>query len=286
MRIDLHTHSTVSDGTDTPTELMTKAAEVGLDVIALTDHDTSAGWAEAEKALADGMTLVRGAELSCESPDGTGGHHTVHLLAYLFDPESPALVREQLRLREERRQRLRRMANLMAADGFPVDPDEIMADVPEDGAAGRPHLARALVRAGRATSVTDAFEKYLAAGKPYYISRTDTPIERAIDMIAEAGGETVLAHPFSRMRRQHVTADVIRDLARRGLSGVEVNHPEHDEAARAQLARLAAELGLVATGSSDYHGTNKTVRLGQETTDPEQLDALVARTTGVPLVSR
>ena len=147
MRIDLHTHSTVSDGTDTPTELMTKAAEVGLDVIALTDHDTSAGWAEAEKALADGMTLVRGAELSCESPDGTGGHHTVHLLAYLFDPESPALVREQLRLREERRQRLRRMANLMAADGFPVDPDEIMADVPEDGAAGRPHLARALVRA-------------------------------------------------------------------------------------------------------------------------------------------
>jgi hypothetical protein len=178
------------------------------------------------------------------------------------------------------------MAELMAADGFPVDPDEIMATVPEDGSAGRPHLARALVRAGRATSVNDAFTRFLAWGHPYYIGRTDTPVHEAIEMIAEAGGVTVLAHPFARSRGRIVTAEVIAELAEIGLAGVEVDHPDHDSATRTELQNLAAELGLVATGSSDYHGTNKTVRLGQETTDPDQFDALAARATGVQVVTR
>lgn len=286
MRIDLHTHSSASDGTDTPAELVAAAAAAGLDVVALTDHDTSSGWAAAEAALPAGLTLVRGAELSCESPDGMGGRCTVHLLAYLYEPDSPALVREQIRLREERRIRLRRMAEMMADDGLPVDPDEVMAGVPADGSAGRPHLARALVRAGRAASVNEAFARYLAAGNPYYVGRTDTPVYRAIEMIIEAGGVTVLAHPFARSRGRIVTAEVVAELAERGLVGVEVDHPDHDSATRTELAALAAELGLITTGSSDYHGTNKTVRLGQETTDPGQFDAIVAMATGVELVSR
>ena len=277
VRIDLHTHSTASDGTDSPAGLIEAAALAGLDVIAVTDHDTTAGWSDALAALPPGMRMLPGAELSCESPDGLGGTVTVHLLAYLFDPASEPLVAEQTRLRLERRQRLRRMAARMAADGFPVDPDELMAALPPDAPAGRPHLAQALMRAGVVGSVNEAFDRFLGSGGSYLLPRTDTPVERAISMIADAGGVTVLAHPFARARGPVVTPEVVADLTGLGLSGVEVDHPDHDEPTRAELRSLAAELGLVMTGSSDYHGTNKTIRLGQETTAPEQFEALVAR---------
>ncbi|MGH3975931.1 MAG: PHP domain-containing protein, partial [Pseudonocardiaceae bacterium] len=148
MRIDLHAHSTVSDGTDTPAELVATAAVVGLDVIALTDHDTTAGWAQAVDALPPGVRLIRGAEFSCIVPDGRGGQVSVHLLGYLFDPAAEAVTAEQARLRDERRVRLHTMAQRMAADGFPVDPDALLGDVPQHASAGRPHLARALVSAG------------------------------------------------------------------------------------------------------------------------------------------
>ncbi|MFB9907385.1 PHP domain-containing protein [Allokutzneria oryzae] len=277
MRIDLHTHSTASDGTDSPAGLVAAAAAAGLDVIAVTDHDTTAGWSEALAALPTRMRMLPGAELSCASPDGLGGTVTVHLLAYLFDPDSEPLVAEQSRLRLERRARLHRMAARMAADGFPVDADELMAGLPPDAPAGRPHLAQALMRAGVVSSVNEAFAKFLGTGGSYLLPRTDTPVERAIAMIAEAGGITVLAHPFARARGPVVTPEVVADLAALGLSGVEVDHPDHDEPTRAELRDLAAELDLVMTGSSDYHGTNKTIRLGQETTDPAQFEALVAR---------
>jgi predicted metal-dependent phosphoesterase TrpH len=205
------------------------------------------------------------------------------LLAYLFDPTSPAIVTEQLRLRTERRTRLRAMAGRMAEDGLPIDPDEVMGLLPADSPAGRPHLAQALVRAGLVSSVDEAFAEYLGNGRGYYLPRQDTPVEEAIDMIAAAGGVTVFAHPFARSRGRVVSADTIAALAEHGLTGVEVNHPNHDEATRAELRGLARELGLVQTGSSDYHGTNKTIPIGAETTDPEALEALVEKASGAQI---
>ncbi|ALG06708.1 PHP domain-containing protein [Kibdelosporangium phytohabitans] len=284
MVIDLHTHSSVSDGTDTPTELVTTAAEAGLSVVALTDHDTTAGWVEAAAALPDGLSLVRGAELSCESPNGRGGTATVHLLAYLFDPDAPAIVAEQSRLRAERRTRLHKMAKRMAADGYPVDADELLASLPADSPAGRPHLAMALVKAGVVSSVDEAFAVFLNSRGRFMVSRRDTPVHTAIQMIADAGGVTVLAHAFAHHRGPTVTADVIKEMTAAGLTGLEVDHPDHDPATRAELAELAEDLRLVRTGSSDYHGTNKTIRIGQESTTPEALDELVSRTSGVPVL--
>lgn len=284
MPIDLHTHSLASDGTDSPAQLMHAAVAAGLDVIGLTDHDTAGGWAEAVQALPSGLTLIRGAELSCTCPDGNGRDITVHLLGYLHDPESPPVAQEQARLRAERRERLHTMAVRMAADGFPVDPDELMASVPPGASAGRPHLAQMLVRAGVVDSVNEAFSRYLAGRRAYYVPKHDTSVLRAIQMIDDAGGVTVLAHPFARSRGPIVTAEVIAELAEAGLAGVEVDHPDHDEPTRDELRALAKDLNLLVTGSSDYHGSNKTVRLGQETTAPEMLDALVQRATGVPVM--
>jgi predicted metal-dependent phosphoesterase TrpH len=281
MRIDLHTHSTASDGTDSPASLVAAAARAGLDVVAITDHDTTAGWLPAAEALPAGLTLVPGAVLSTISTDpGTGRRVSVHLLAYLFDPSSAALVAEQRRLRVERRTRLRAMAERMATDGLPIDADEVMDALPADAPAGRPHLAQALVRAGKVADVDQAFAEYLGHGRGYYLPREDTPIEAAIDLIAEAGGVTVIAHPFALSRGATITPAVLADLAARGLSGVEVDHPNHDDATRAELRGLAGELGLLRTGSSDYHGTNKSIAIGAETTDPAQFEALVAGATG------
>ena len=289
VRIDLHTHSTESDGTDTPAELVATALAAGLDAIAITDHDTTAGWADAERAVRElaapgTFRLVPGAELSCSCPTGRGGTTTVHLLAYLFDPKSPALQQEQARLRAERRSRLHQMARRMADDGFPVDPDELMAGLPPDSPGGRPHLARALVAAGTVASVDEAFARYLGTGGQYYLPRTDTPVHRAIEMITEAGGVTVLAHPFAAARGPVIDAEVVADLVDQGLVGIEVDHPDQDPETRARLRELAAELDLVPTGSSDYHGTNKTIRIGQETTAPESLERLAERATGSKII--
>ncbi|MCK2237270.1 MULTISPECIES: PHP domain-containing protein [unclassified Crossiella] len=284
MLIDLHAHTTASDGTDTPAELMAAASAAGLHTVAITDHDTTAGWAEAEQSRPAGLRVVRGAELSCIAPDGRGGQVTVHLLAYLFDPDAPAIVAEQTRLRAERRTRLRLIAERMAADGVPVDPDAMFAGLAPDASVGRPHLARVLVKAGLVHTVDEAFAKYLRDGGAYYLPRTDTPVRRAVEMIAAAGGVTVFAHPFARRRGPVVEAEVIRDLVRHGLTGVEVDHPDHEPADRDELRALAQAENLVITGSSDYHGTNKTVRLAAETTAPEQLEALVAKASAVPVL--
>jgi hypothetical protein len=276
MRIDLHTHSTASDGTDTPSELVAIAAAAGIDVLALTDHDTTAGWADAVAALPVGLRLIRGTELSCIAPDGRGGDVSVHLLGYLFDPASAAITAEQVRLREERRVRLHAMAARMAADGFPVDPDELLASLPPEAPAGRPHLARALVSAGVVGSVDEAFRRFLNNRGPYYTGRADTDVHAAIRMVRAAGGVAVLAHPAARRRGPVIDTSVIVELAAAGLAGVEVDHPDHADGDRAVLREIAATLGLLVTGSSDYHGTNKRVSVGQETTAPEALERIEA----------
>ncbi|SDJ47848.1 hypothetical protein SAMN05192558_116101 [Actinokineospora alba] len=284
MRIDLHCHSTASDGTDSPAELMQAAGRAGLDVVAITDHDTTAGWAEAAAALPSGLRLVRGAELTCVSEDGRGDTCTVHLLAYLFDPQAEAVVTEYARTRAERRTRLHTMAARMAADGYPVDPHTLLGAIPDDVPAGRPHLAQALVRAGIVGSVTEAFTKLLHGRDGYYVPSNKTPVRDAIDMIKAAGGVTVLAHGFAHRRGPTINAAVLADLARHGLDGVEIDHPDHDEQSRAELRSLAVKHDLVVTGSSDYHGTNKTIAIGAETTAPAMLDAIAERATGAKIL--
>jgi predicted metal-dependent phosphoesterase TrpH len=287
MRIDLHAHSTASDGTDTPAQLMAAAAAAGVDVVALTDHDTTTGWGEAVESLPAGLRLVRGAEFSCVAPDGRGGRVSVHLLGYLFDPDSPTVVAEQARLRDERRARLHTMATRMAADGLPVDPDAVLGGLAPEAPAGRPHLAQALVSAGVVGSVDEAFHRFLNFDGRYYLERADTDVRTAIRMVRDADGVAVLAHPMARRRGPVIEHAVIAELARQGLAGVEVDHPDHADADRAALRDLAVELDLVITGSSDYHGTNKTVSLGQQTTDPESLERIeqLARCSRVATVS-
>lgn len=284
-RIDLHTHSTASDGTDSPAQLVAVAQRAGVDVLAITDHDTTGGWAEAAEALPPGMRLVRGAEFSCVSPTGRDERPvSVHVLGYLFDPAHEAIVAEQARLRDERVTRLERITEKMAADGYPVDVESVFALVPAGTSAGRPHLARALVAAGVVDSVTEAFATLLHNGSRYYVPKADTPVERAIAMVRAAGGVAVFAHPLARRRGRVVEPSVIADLAAVGLTGVEVDHPDHAPEDRALLRDLAAEHGLVTTGSSDYHGTNKITPVAAETTTPDALDALAERTSGVGIL--
>lgn len=281
--IDMHAHSTASDGTDSPAGLVRAAAAAGLDVVAITDHDTTGGWDEAVAACPPGLALVRGAEFSCLSPTGRTGEPrcSVHLLGYLFDPRHDAIVAEQERLRTERVQRLHRMIGAMAADGYPVDAGTVFAHLPEGASAGRPHLAQALVAAGVVASVDAAFAELLHNDSPYYVPRADTAVETAIEMISAAGGVSVFAHPLARVRGRVIDPSVLADLAGRDLGGVEVDHPNHEPQDRELLRALAAEHGLLVTGSSDYHGTNKTTPLAEETTAPEVYDAIVDRATGV-----
>jgi predicted metal-dependent phosphoesterase TrpH len=283
--IDLHTHSTVSDGTETPTELVATARAAGVTVLALTDHDTTAGWDEAAAAVSSGMTLVRGAEFSTESPDGRGGTVTAHLLGYLFDPTDAVIVTEQERVRGSRRERVRAMGERMAAGGLPIDGEALLARLPADSPAGRPHIGEALVAAGVVGSVSEAFEELLRKDGPYYVEKYNTPIATAIALVNAAGGVAVFAHPFARKKGPIVEASVLADLAGQGLAGIEVDHPDHAEADRAALRDVAAATGLLTTGSSDYHGTNKETGIAVETTGREQYDALVARATGVGVLA-
>ncbi|MEU0131415.1 MULTISPECIES: PHP domain-containing protein [unclassified Streptomyces] len=275
MRIDLHTHSTASDGTDTPAELVAEAAAAGLDVVALTDHDTVGGHAEAIAALPAGLTLVTGAELSCRI-DGVG----LHMLAYLFDPSEPEFARERELVRDDRVPRARTMVRKLQELGVPIAWERV-AGIAGDGSVGRPHIATALVELGVVGSVSDAFTPdWLADGGRAYAGKHELDPFDAIRLVKAAGGVTVLAHPLAVKRGAVVPEAAIARLSSAGLDGIEVDHMDHDEPTRARLRGLAAELGLLPTGSSDYHGTRKTVRLGEYTTDPEIYGEITRRATG------
>ena len=276
MRIDLHTHSTASDGTLTPAELVRDAAASGLDVVALTDHDTSAGWAEAARALPPGLTLVTGAELSCRW-FGTEPSIALHLLAYLFDPEHAGLASELARVRDSRESRARRMVDLLRADGIDLNWDEILAAA-AGGSIGRPHLAQALVRLGLVPTVSAAFASEWL-GERYRVPKADLDVFEALALVRAAGGVAVFAHPRATVRGRVVPDHLIAELAAAGLGGLEADHDDHSPAERAHVRGLARDLDLLVTGSSDFHGANKTVRLGTCTTAPDQYEALVAAAT-------
>ena len=279
MRIDLHTHSSVSDGTDSPAALLAAAADAGLDAVALTDHDTTDGWAAAEQKRPAGLTVVPGMELSCRWIPDDQPPISVHLLAYLFDPQHPGLLAERTRLREERLTRGERMVDGLAAAGFPVTWDRIV-EASEGGVVGRPHVARALVSAGVVGSVDEAFATLINHRSPYYVAKVDTHVLSGIALVRAAGGVPVFAHGMASRRGRIVGDAAIAAMAEAGLAGLEVDHPDHTPEERAHLRGLAADLGLITTGSSDYHGTNKLTPIGACVTDPEQFEALLAAGTG------
>ncbi|MGK5738208.1 PHP domain-containing protein [Micromonospora sp. URMC 103] len=277
-RIDLHTHSTASDGTLTPAELVRAAADAGLDVVAITDHDTTAGWVPALAALPPGLRLVRGAEISCRW-FGAEPALPLHLLAYLFDPDHPDLVAELARVRAARLERGERIVDLLRADGVDVSWPEILAAA-GGGTVGRPHIAQALIRAGLVGSTSEAFGPDWL-GERYRLPKEDIDVFHAVRLVRAAGGVPVFAHPRATRRGRVVPDELIAELAAAGLAGLEADHEDHSPDEREHVRRLAGELGLLVTGSSDFHGTHKTVRLGAFTTDLEAYERIVADAGGV-----
>ena len=275
MRIDLHTHSSVSDGTDTPTQLVRKAAEAGVDVLGLTDHDTFDGLREA-KLAAEGtdLTVLPGLEMSCQL-DGA----SVHLLGYGCDPHDESLLNELTRVRVGRTGRLPEMLAKLADLGMPLTEAEIAEQVGSSPSLGRPHVADAMVAKGYVADRQQAFDEYLYDGGPAYANRYSCDIRRGIELIRRAKGVPVIAHPWGRGRAQQLTPAVLSELTMEyRLEGVEVNHPDHDADTRQRLGALATRLGLLHLGSSDHHGLGKVNNdLGCETTAPEVYEELVRR---------
>jgi predicted metal-dependent phosphoesterase TrpH len=281
MRIDLHTHSTASDGTLSPAELVRAAAEARLDVVALTDHDTTAGWAPAAAALPDGLTLVRGAELSCRwyggADRGFDPPIPLHLLAYLFNPDDPALTGELIRMRKAREQRAEQIVDLLRADGIDVTWAEVRRYA-NGASVGRPHIAQALIRRGMVADTNQAFAPQWL-GERYRLPKEDIDVFTALRLVRDAGGVVVFAHPRATRRGRVVPDDLIAELAAAGLNGLEADHEDHSPRQQADVRRLAGDLGLVVTGSSDFHGSHKTVVLGAYTTAPEAYERLIAQAT-------
>jgi predicted metal-dependent phosphoesterase TrpH len=273
VRIDLHTHSRASDGTQAPAELVYAAAEAGLDVVALTDHDTADGWAEAaQAAVAAGISLVRGMEISTRHTEGRG----VHLLAYLPDPTYPPLVRELARIIDGRDARVPVMLQKLQECGIQIDAADVRRVAGATTATGRPHVADALVALGAVRDRDEAFAKYLSAGRPAYVDRYATPLAEMVEIVAGAGGVSVVAHPWGRHERTTLEESAFAELADRGLAGIEVDHQDHGEEERRDLRAIARNLGLVATGSSDHHGVGKVGHeLGCNTTHPDEFARLI-----------
>jgi predicted metal-dependent phosphoesterase TrpH len=278
--IDLHTHSSASDGTETPAVVVQRAVEAGLSTVALTDHDTTLGWEEAaDAARAHGIRLVRGIEVSCSRRG-----QSIHLLAYLPDPKHPALVAELARARDSRDTRLDRMVGKMAEDGIGITVEQVRAEVEEGATAGRPHIADALVTAGIVANRDEAFGRFLGNDSRYYVSHYAPDPVRAVELVRAAGGVPVIAHAWSDTRGRVVDDELVEELADAGLLGLEVHHRDHRPDAVRHLTDLARSLDLLATGSSDYHGTGKLNRLGEHTTAPTVLARIESMASGSVVV--
>jgi len=273
--IDLHTHSSVSDGTETPTQLIRAAATAGLGTVALTDHDSTAGWEEAFRAASlSGMQVVPGMELSTNF-----GPASVHMLAYLFDPTDATIVRETARIRDGRLHRAERIVERVAAD-YDITWADVLAQSIDGGTIGRPHIADALVARGHVANRSAAFESILHWQGGYYEKYyAPSPLD-GVKMIVAAGGVPVLAHPATHGRYRVIEESAIAQLVNAGLFGLEIHHRDNTDDGKVRLFELAEKYNLVVTGSSDYHGAGKPNRLGENTTAPEVLERIIAAGTG------
>jgi len=268
--IDLHTHTTCSDGTDTPFALVKKALSAGITTLAITDHDSTAGWTEAISAIQPQIELVLGAEISCLTTDGI----SVHMLGLLFDGENADMQKMLAESRDTRLPRMRKMVELLSADGINISLDDVYRATPVGATVGRPHLADALVANGVVASRDEAFLDLLNNDSKYYVTHAaPTPVD-AIRTIRSAGGVAVIAHPFASRRGQIITASTFSDLVTAGLNGIEVHHRDQNVEEQATLTSIARELNVVITGSSDYHGTGKLNGLAENTTDKAQWEQL------------
>ncbi|MCF2707373.1 PHP domain-containing protein [Arcanobacterium haemolyticum] len=268
--IDPHTHSTASDGTSTPRELMYEARAAGLAMIGLTDHDTVAGWAEAASEVPDsGVALLRGMEMSVRFRSTT-----LHLLAYLFRPDHPRIVDHVARTQESRRTRGKEIVDRLSTD-YPITWEEVASRAGGQSSIGRPHIADALIARGIVTTRAEAFERFLLPTSPYFVPHYAPPLLDALEWIKEAGGASVLAHPRALSRGEEIPTQMFATLAEAGLFGIEIDHRENRPNSLAELENVALVSGLARFGSSDYHGSGKANHLGEHTTAPAVIDALI-----------
>lgn len=259
--------------------MIASAAAAGLGAVALTDHDTTAGWPEAaQEARRLGVTLVPGAEISCQVSG-----ISVHMLAYLHDPHDPGLLAELVRTRDDRVGRAQRIVARLAQD-VTITWDDVLAQADDRATVGRPHIADALVARGVVASRDEAFATLLHSGSPYYLPHYAPQASDIVRLVAAAGGVTVIAHCLARRRGRVLQDDDLAALAAAGMAGIEVDHRDHSPSDRAHLLDVAAGLDLLTTGSSDYHGTGKLNRLGENTTSPQVLEQLIARGTPARVV--
>jgi 3',5'-nucleoside bisphosphate phosphatase len=273
--IDLHTHSSVSDGTETPAQLVRAAAASGLGTMALTDHDSTAGWSEAARTAREvGITLIPGMEFSTRVQ-----HASVHILAYLFNPADAGIIAETARVRQARLIRAEEMVQRIGAD-YSLTWDDVLAQTTPDATVGRPHIADALVARGHALTRSEAFAGILHWKAGYYQPHYAPDPLRAVRLIKAAGGVPVLAHPATRGVADVVPEARLVELIEAGLFGLELDHRENKAEPRRRLAELAARHGLAVTGSSDYHGAGKPNRLGENTTSADVLERIIELGTG------
>ena len=279
--IDLHTHTNCSDGTDSPRELVNKAIVQGLEILGITDHDTTSGWQEATDSLRGSLKLVLGSEISCLTTDGI----SVHMLGLLFDPNHVEMQQVLEETRDGRLPRMRKMIEKMRAEGMDISIEDVKNAMPIGATMGRPHLADALVEKKIVKSRDEAFVDLLHNESRFYVSHAaPTPVE-AISLIKRAGGVAVIAHPFASLRGQVLKAENFADLVAAGLNGIEVDHRDQNPDERGMLRTIAQELDLVVTGSSDYHGTGKLNSLAENHTHREQWEKLEAQANARRVVS-
>jgi predicted metal-dependent phosphoesterase TrpH len=279
--IDLHTHTNCSDGTDSPRELVNKAIVQGLEVLGISDHDTTSGWKEAIEALRGSLKLALGSEISCLTNDGV----SVHMLGLLFDPDHEEMQRVLEETRDGRLPRMRKMIEKMRAEGMDISMEDVEQAMPAGATMGRPHLADALVAKKIVKSRDEAFIDLLHNESRFYVSHAaPTPVE-AIALIRRAGGVAVIAHPFASHRGQILKPEDFSELVSAGLNGIEVDHRDQNPDERAMLRAIAHELDLVITGSSDYHGTGKLNSLAENHTHREQWEKLESQSNARRVVS-